>query len=106
MAAGRIVGDGEGFSERELVMGIQWRGARSWSGRRMCRCGAAAAAPGGARAVAEAAQGRWRSRRKGGGDNDGILVAGARSGGDGGWTPSPAFREQPLEREETHLFFQ
>ena len=41
-------------------------------------------------------------------------VAGARSGGgrcggggdDGGWTPSPAFLEQPLERESTPFFLQ
>ena len=55
-----------------------------------------------------------------GGDNREVLVAGARSGGsrrggvggtevcggagDGGWTPSPAFREQPLEMEETPFF--
>ena len=40
-------------------------------------------------------------------------MAGARSGsteacsgGDGGWTPSPAFLEQSLEREITPLFLQ
>ena len=45
-------------------------------------------------------------------------MAGARSGGgrrggggggggdDGGWTPSPAFLEQPLEREITPFFLQ
>ena len=37
-------------------------------------------------------------------------MAGARSGGgrrgDGGWTPSPAFFEQPLEREITPFFLQ
>ena len=39
-------------------------------------------------------------------------MAGARSGGGrcggghGGWTPSPAFLEQPLEREITPLFLQ
>ena len=42
----------------------------------------------------------------GDGDNDDVLVAGARSGGsrggcDGSWTSSPAFCEQPLERKET-----
>ena len=45
----------------------------------------------------------------GGGDNGDVLVAGARSGGDrggGGWTPSPALREQPLETEETLFFSQ
>ena len=26
-------------------------------------------------------------------------------GSDGGWTPSPTFREQPLEREETPFLF-
>ena len=63
-------------------------------------------------------------RRGSGGDGDGggnnnnyVLVAGARSGngrgdteacsgGENGWTPSPAFREQQLEREETPFFFQ
>ena len=56
-------------------------------------------------------------RRKGsggvGGDNGEVLV-GARSdgcrrgGGDGdnGWTPSPAFSEQPREMEETLFFSQ
>ena len=41
-------------------------------------------------------------------------MAGARSGGGrpggggdvGGWTPSPAFLEQPLEREITPFFLQ
>ena len=42
-------------------------------------------------------------------------MAGARSGGghcgggsgsDDGWTPSPAFLEQPLEREITPVFLQ
>ena len=48
----------------------------------------------------------------------GLLLWGARSGGDrrgdggteagdsGGWTPSPAFREQPFEMEETPFFSQ
>ena len=52
-----------------------------------------------------------RRRRLGdssvGGDNGEVPVAGARSGGDGsddGWTPSPAFREQPLEMDETPFF--
>ena len=31
--------------------------------------------------------------------------AAAAAAGDGGWTPSPAFREQPLEMEETPFFF-
>ena len=31
---------------------------------------------------------------------------GRRGGGDGGWTPSPAFLEQPLEREITPFFLQ
>ena len=66
---------------------------------------------GGARAAA--ALGRRRRLEK----SSGISVAGARSGGggteacggggdgDGGWTPSPAFREQSLEMEETPFFF-
>ena len=42
-----------------------------------------------------------------GGDNGDVLVPGARSGGDnGGWTPYPAFREHPLEREDTPFFSQ
>ena len=73
-----------------------------------------------------AAQGWQRRRRLGdgsvGGDNGEVPVAGARSGsnrcgsggteacggggGDNGWTPSPAFREQPLEMEETPFFSQ
>ena len=97
-------------------VGQRWRRRKGGSG-------------GGSRAAA-ATQG-WR-RRKGGGGNNGILVAGARSdggrggggnndilvagarsgggrgggGGDGGWTPSPDFREQPLEMEETPFFSQ
>ena len=54
---------------------------------------------------------RRQWRLKGGSCIDGILVARVRSGschggggGDGGWTPSPAFCEQPLEREETPFF--
>ena len=31
---------------------------------------------------------------------------GGGSGGDGGWTPSPDFLEQPLEREITLVFLQ
>ena len=67
------------------------------------------------------------ARRSGGGGGGGMrtaasqwqrrrTVAGARSGGrgtkacgsggDGGWTPFPAFLEQPLERESTPFFLQ
>ena len=66
----------------------------------------------GARVAAATAQGRQWRRRKGCGGNNGILVAGARSGGgrggggDSGWTPRPAFREKPLEMEETLFFSQ
>ena len=52
---------------------------------------------GGTRAAAVAA---WGRRRRG--DKCEVPVAGARSGG--GWTPSAAFREQPLEMEETPFF--
>ena len=59
-------------------------------------------------------------RLEDGGDNSEVLVAGARSGSsrrgggtevcggsdDSGWTPSSAFREQPLEMEETPFFSQ
>ena len=51
------------------------------------------------------------ARRGGGGGNGDILVVWARSGsdsgggGDGSWTPSPTFREQPLEREENSFLF-
>ena len=41
--------------------------------------------------------------RSGGGRCDGGTVA---CGGGGGWTPSPAFLEQPLEREITPFFLQ
>ena len=42
------------------------------------------------------------------GVNVDVLMAEARSGGggDGSWTPSLAFRDQPLEREETPFFSQ
>ena len=56
---------------------------------------------------------RWRLEDGGiamGGEEP---MAGARSGGgrrssggDGGWTPSPAFLEQPLESESTPFFLQ
>ena len=39
-------------------------------------------------------------RRGGGGGTD------ACGGGDCGWTPSPAFLEQPLERDITPFFLQ
>ena len=46
----------------------------------------------------------------GGGGSSDVNVVGGRSGGgsggDGGWTPSPTFREQPLEMEETPFFSQ
>ena len=46
----------------------------------------------------------WGRRRH---DDDGDEpVAGARSGGGGGWTRSPAFLEQPFEREITPFFLQ
>ena len=77
----------------------------SWSGK-----GVAAVATARMRAAAAA---------YGGGDvgNGDILVVGERSGGggdgtyacgggDGDWTPSPTFCEQPLEREETPFFSQ
>ena len=72
----------------------------------------------------------WRGGRVtmacgGGGGNNDVLMVGARSGcgsggggggtdacggsgdgGAGGWTPSPTFCEQPLEREETPFFSQ
>ena len=66
-------------------------------------------------------RGRWRrwrrrrQRRRWRVDDSEVSVAGARSGdgrrgsgggGDGGWTPSPAFLEQPLEREITLFFLQ
>ena len=40
-----------------------------------------------------------------GGGGDGTEACGGGSGG-GGWTPSPAFLEQPLERESTPFFLQ
>ena len=42
-------------------------------------------------------------RRSGGGTE---VCGGGSGGGDGGWTPSPAFLEQPLERESTPFFLQ
>ena len=35
-----------------------------------------------------------------------ISGGGRRGGGGGGWTPSPAFLEQSLERENTPFFLQ
>ena len=42
--------------------------------------------------------------RRGGGGSGTEACGGG--GGDGGWTPSPAFLEQPLEREITPFFLQ
>ena len=44
-------------------------------------------------------------RRDGGGGGTEACGRGD-GGGDGGWTPSPAFLEQPLEREITPFFLQ
>ena len=41
--------------------------------------------------------------RSGGG---GTEACGGGGGDDGGWTPSPAFLEQPIERENTPFFLQ
>ena len=85
-------------------------------------CSCAKAASRGMENVGAVAAARGRRRRlKGSGGNGEVLVAGARSGGgrrgggtdacgngggDGGWTPSLAFHEQPLEMEETLFFSQ
>ena len=42
--------------------------------------------------------------RSGGGHRGGGGGGGGGGGDDGGWTPSPAFLEQPLERESTPFF--
>ena len=61
-----------------------------------------------------------RGNDSSGGSNKDVLVGGARSGGgsgtdacgggggsdDSGWTPSPTFREQSLEKEGTPFFSQ
>ena len=44
--------------------------------------------------------------RSGGGRRGGGTEACGGGGDDGGWTPSPAFLEQPLERESTPFFLQ
>ena len=44
--------------------------------------------------------------RSGGGRRGGGGSGGGDGGGDSGWTPSPAFLEQPLEREITPFFLQ
>ena len=60
---------------------------------------------------------RWRQRQRhwqrprgqgrgGGGGSTDAYGGGGSSGVDGGWTPSPTLREQPLEREETPFFSQ
>ena len=43
--------------------------------------------------------------RRGGGGG-GTEACSGSSDDDGGWTPSPAFLEQPLERESTPFFLQ
>ena len=90
--------------EEEVEMAATWR---SGGGGDSTRAAAAVEA--------------WGRRRRG--DDGEVSVAGARSGGgrcggaggtdacgggggDGGWTPSPAFLEQPLERESTPFFHQ
>ena len=76
------------------------------------------------RRVEREAGGEMAAGRDGGGGtlacsggNGDVLVVGPSSGGgtdacsseggsgDGGWTPSPTFREQPLEREKIHFHF-
>ena len=44
--------------------------------------------------------------RSGGGRRGGGGTEACGGGGDGCWTPSPAFLEQPLEREITPFFLQ
>ena len=56
-------------------------------------------------AVVAMATSSWSGGRSGGGSGGGGTDACGGSG-DGGWTPSPTFREQPLEMEETHFFSQ
>ena len=43
--------------------------------------------------------------RRGGDDGGTVACGGGGGGGGSGWTPSPAFLEQPLEREITPFFF-
>ena len=70
-------------------------------------------------AMATALQRGSAAWRDGGGGNGDVVMVGVRSGGgssgtdacgcgggDRGWTPSPTFREQPLEMDETPLFSQ
>ena len=77
---------------------------------------------GGVDGLGIAASRRGSAARRGSGSNSDVLVVRARSGsgsgdgssstdacgsgGDGSWTPSPIFREQPLKREETPFFSQ
>ena len=84
--------------EEELGDGRRWRRRWRWWRRE------------GPEAAAVAAR-VWRRR----GDDGEVSVAGARSGDghrgggggdDDGWTPFPAFLEQPLERERTPFFLQ
>ena len=44
--------------------------------------------------------------RSGAGHCGGTEACGGGGGDDGGWTPSLAFLEQPLERESTPFFLQ
>ena len=45
------------------------------------------------------------ARARSGGGRRGV-GGGSGGDGDGGWTPSPAFLEQPLEKESTPFFLQ
>ena len=84
-------------------------GCAWWGWWRRCKGAGGDDSTRAAAAAAEAAA-QWRRR------HNGILVAGARTGGGRrgggteacgcGWTPSPAFLEQPLERESTLFFLQ
>ena len=51
------------------------------------------------------AEARSGGGRRGGGGTE-ACGGGGGGGDDGGWTPSPAFLEQPLERESTPFFLQ
>ena len=115
--AGRIAGDGEGFQWEggEAEQG-SWRESSGWrwgwSVEGMMVEGWRCSGPEGA--ASQRGSAAWRG---GGGGNNDVLVVEARSGsgsgngggcvygGNGGWTPSPTFREQLLEREETPFLF-
>ena len=105
-----IVAMGGGRS-RVQAAGRRWRMGKKWEEEvEMVAEEMAARRSGGGGGTRGTVAAAWGRRCRG--DDGEVSVAGKKSGGgrrgggDGGWTPSPAFLEQPLEKESTPFFLQ